>query len=279
MIADSPVPNTEIPAQAEGGRRREFEMASEHIIKVYDQELDQLNNAIAQMGGLAEIQLANAIRAVVNRDAELANQTVEADDKVDALEQEVANQVVRLLALRQPMARDLRNIVAALKISSDIERIADYAANVAKRTRAIIQSPAVHLLSAIPRMGALAQSLIKDVLDAYAERNTEKALEVWRRDEELDEMYAGFFRELLTYMMEDPRNITPCTHLLFMAKNIERIGDHATNIAETVNFLVEGEPIREHRPKGDTSSFAVVAPASERETGKGGAKGGKQGDA
>jgi phosphate transport system protein len=243
-------------------------MASEHIIRVYDQELDQLNNTIAQMGGLAEIQIANAIDAVIKRDPALGAKTVDADARIDELEHEVQNQVVRLLALRQPMARDLRNIVAALKISSDLERIADYAANVAKRTQALVQSPVVNPIFAIPRMGTLAQALIKDVLDAYAERNIDKALQVWRRDEELDEMYAGLFRELLTYMMEDPRNITPCTHLLFIAKNIERIGDHATNIAETVHFLVEGGPFLEGRPKGDTSSFAVVAPSVEKKSSK-----------
>jgi phosphate transport system protein len=239
-------------------------MAAEHIIKIYDEELDQLNNAVARMGGLAETQIANAIRAVVKRDAELGTLTVEADSEIDELEREVQNQVVRLLALRQPMARDLRNIVAALKTSSDIERIADYAANVAKRATALTQVPVVKAIYAVPRMGTLAQAMVKDVLDAYVERDTAKALSVWRRDEELDEMYAGLFRELLTYMMEDPRNITPCTHLLFIAKNIERIGDHATNIAETVHFLVEGGSFREHRPKGDNSSFTVVSPAEER---------------
>ncbi|HLI10121.1 MAG TPA: phosphate signaling complex protein PhoU [Alphaproteobacteria bacterium] len=239
-------------------------MASEHVIKAYDRELDQLNSSIAQMGGLAEAQLANAIQAAVARDAELGAETVAADAKIDALEQEVQNQVVRLLALRQPMARDLRNIVAALKVSSDIERIADYAANVAKRATALTLVPAVQPLFTIPRMGSLAQALIKNVLDAYIERDVEKARQVWEHDAELDEAYAGFFRELLTYMMEDPRNITPCTHLLFIAKNIERIGDHATNIAETVHFLVEGTPFRENRPKGDTSSFTVVTPLPPR---------------
>ncbi|MFI5020574.1 MAG: phosphate signaling complex protein PhoU [Alphaproteobacteria bacterium] len=241
-------------------------MAAEHIIKAYDQELDQLNNTIAQMGGLAEIQLANAIEAVVERDTELASATVEADARIDALEHQVQDQVVRLLALRQPMARDLRNIVAALKISSDLERIGDYATNVAKRSIVLSQTQAVKPAYAIPRMGAFAQSLIKNVLDAFIERNTEKALQVWRSDEELDEMYSSLFRELLTYMMEDPRNITPSTHLLFIAKNIERIGDHATNIAETVHFLVEGGPFRGPRPKGDSSSFAVVSPTPNRKT-------------
>jgi len=241
-------------------------MAADHIIKAYDQELDQLNNTIAQMGGLAEIQLANAIEAVAERDTELASETVEADARIDALEHQVQDQVVRLLALRQPMARDLRNIVAALKISSDLERIGDYATNVAKRSIVLSQTQAVKPAYAIPRMGAFAQSLIKNVLDAFIERNTEKALEVWRSDEELDEMYSSLFRELLTYMMEDPRNITPSTHLLFIAKNIERIGDHATNIAETVHFLVEGGPFRGPRPKGDSSSFAVVSPTPNRKT-------------
>jgi len=241
-------------------------MAADHIIKAYDQELDQLNNTIAQMGGLAEIQLANAIEAVAERDTELASETVEADARIDALEHQVQDQVVRLLALRQPMARDLRNIVAALKISSDLERIGDYATNVAKRSIVLSQTQAVKPAYAIPRMGAFAQSLIKNVLDAFIERNTEKALEVWRSDEALDEMYSGLFRELLTYMMEDPRNITPSTHLLFIAKNIERIGDHATNIAETVHFLVEGGPFRGPRPKGDSSSFAVVSPTPNRKT-------------
>jgi len=233
-------------------------MAAEHIIKAYDQELDQLNNTIAQMGGLAEIQLANAIEAVVERDTELASQTVEADARIDALEHQVQDQVVRLLALRQPMARDLRNIVAALKISSDLERIGDYATNVAKRSIVLSQTQAVKAAYAIPRMGAFAQSLIKNVLDAFIERNTEKALQVWRSDEELDEMYSSLFRELLTYMMEDPRNISVCIHLLFVAKNIERMGDHATNIAETVYYMVEGHALPDERPKGDTTSTTNI---------------------
>jgi phosphate transport system protein len=269
MIDEVPAPPSDPSASAQSGfgpkdATRESRMPSEHIVKVYDEELDQLNNTIAQMGGLAEIQVENAILAVAKRDAELGARTVGADRRIDELEQEVENQVVRLLALRQPMARDLRNIVAALKISSDLERIADYAANVAKRVQALIMSPSVQPVFAIPRMGALAQQLIKDVLDAFTERDTDKALSVWRRDEELDDMYAALFRELLTYMMEDPRNITPCTHLLFIAKNIERIGDHATNIAETVHFLVDGSPFLEDRPKGDTTSFTVISPAPKR---------------
>ena len=177
-----------------------------------------------------------------------------------AASQEVTQLVVRLLALRQPVARDLREIFSALKIGSDLERIGDYAANVAKRSIALSQTPAVRPVYALPRMAHLAQELIKDVLDSYVQRDADKAYSVWIRDAELDEMYSSLFRELLTYMMEDPRSISPCTHLLFMAKNIERIGDHATNIAENLYYLVNGSPIEEVRPKGDVSSLEVVMP-------------------
>ncbi len=239
-------------------------MASEHIIKSYDEELRRLNNAIMQMGGLAEGQLAAAIEAVMKRDSELAARVVEGDAQVDQLEHEVDGLVVRLLALRQPMARDLREILAALRIATDLERICDYAANVAKRSIVLNQSPPVKPVYTLPRMVKLAQALTKDVLDSYVARDADKALIVWARDEELDEMYSSLFRELLTYMMEDPRNITACTHLLFMAKNVERIGDHATNIAETVHFLVTGSPLTRARPKRDSSNQAVAPPASGR---------------
>jgi phosphate transport system protein len=235
-------------------------MAAEHIIKSYDEELHRLSKTIVEMGGLAESQLANAIDAVVQRDSELAARVVEGDAKVDGLERELDNLAIRLFALRQPMARDLREIFAALKIASDLERICDYAANVAKRSIALSHAPPIQPVHALPRMANLALRLIKDVIDAYVERDAEKAMAVWRGDEELDEMYSSLFREFLTYMMEDPRNIGACTHLLFMAKNIERIGDHATNIAEDLYYLVHGIPLTEVRPKGDTSSLEVVAP-------------------
>lgn len=235
-------------------------MATEHIIKSYDEELRRLNNAITQMGGLGESQLAAAIDAVMKRDSELAARVVEGDAQVDQLEHEVDGLVVRLLALRQPMARDLREILAALRIASDLERICDYAANVAKRSIVLNQSPPVKPVYTLPRMVKLAQGLTKDVLDAYVARDADKALVAWARDEELDEMYSSLFRELLTYMMEDPRNITASTHLLFMAKNVERIGDHATNIAETVYFLVNGVPLTQVRPKRDNSDQAIIVP-------------------
>jgi phosphate transport system protein len=235
-------------------------MAAEHIIKSYDEELGRLNKTIVEMGGLAESQLAAAIEAVAKRDSELAAEVVAGDAKVDELEREADNLAVRILALRQPMARDLREIFAALKISSDLERICDYAANVAKRSIALAQTPPIQPVHALPRMANLALRQVKDVIDSYIERDADKAMLVWRRDEELDEMYSSLFREFLTYMMEDPRNIGPCTHLLFMAKNIERIGDHATNIAENLYYLVHGTPLTEIRPKGDKSSLEVVAP-------------------
>ena len=233
-------------------------MASEHIIKSYDEELDRLKQIIVEMGGMAESQLAAAIEAVVKRDSELAARVIEGDDKVDQLERDLDNLAVRLLALRQPMARDLREVVAALKIASDLERICDYAANVAKRSIALAQSPPIKPVHALPRMAQLALLLVKDVIDAYVERDPDKALDVWNRDEELDEMYSSLFREFLTYMMEDPRNIGVYTHLLFMAKNIERIGDHATNIAEDLYYLVYGRPLDKARPKRDNSSLALV---------------------
>ena len=242
-------------------------MPAEHIIKSYDEELDRLSKMIAEMGGLAESQLAAAIEAVSRRDSELAARVIQDDDKVDQLERDLDNLAIRLLALRQPMARDLREIVAALKIAADIERICDYAANVAKRSIALAQSPPVQLVYALPRMAHLALLLVKDVIDAYVARDADKAMRVWNRDEELDEMYSSVFREFLTYMMEDPRNIGACTHLLFMAKNIERIGDHATNIAENLYFLVHGTPLTEARPKRDKSSLEMVAPdASGRQS-------------
>ena len=235
-------------------------MPSEHVIKSYDDELRRLNNIITEMGGLAESQLAGAIAAVMERDSELAASVVESDAKVDQLQHDLDNLALRMLALRQPVARDLREIFSAIKIASDLERICDYAANVAKRSIVLDQSPPVQPVYALPRMARLAELLVKDVIDAYVARDADKAYAVWMRDEELDEMYASLFRELLTYMMEDPRNISASTHLLFMAKNIERIGDHATNIAEDLYYLVHGRSLTQKRPKGDDSSLEVGQP-------------------
>ena len=227
-------------------------IANEHTVKSYDEELSHLNNLIARMGGLAEAQLDGALQSLIRRDSTLAGKVIAADTKVDELEQEVHAFTVRLLALRQPVAQDLRAIVGAIKVSGDLERIADYAANAAKRALVLNQLRPVKPVAGIPRLGALVQELVKGVLDAYMEQDVNKAVAVWKQDEEVDDMYTGLFRELITYMMEDPRNITACIHLMFIAKNIERIGDHATNIAENIHFLVEGSPIRDARPKGDT---------------------------
>ena len=240
-------------------------MSSEHIVKSFDEELKQLSQMVAQMGGLAEAQLQAAIEALVARDAEGAARVVQGDERIDQLERQISNQTVRMLALRQPMAQDLRQIIAALKISSDIERIGDYSANVAKRAIALTQSPPMRPVGGIARMSRLVQQIIKDTLDAFSDNDAAKAIAAWKRDQEVDDMYNSLFRELLTYMMEDPRNIGPSTHLMFIAKNIERIGDHATNVAEIIHYLVRGEDIVEARPKSDKTSFTVVNAPEDKE--------------
>jgi phosphate transport system protein len=235
--------------------------SGEHIVKSYDEELHRLTGEIQRMGDLALTELEAAIVAVVERDSDSAARIVQSDSAVDALELEISQDVIRLLALRQPMARDLREVMAALRISSDIERIGDYAANVAKRSIALNRLDQVRPVYALPRLAELAADLVREVLIAYHERDADRALLAWARDEELDNLYTGMFRELLTYMMEDPRNITACTHLLFMAKNIERIGDHATNIAENIYFLVHGTQIAQARRKGDSTASVVAVKA------------------
>ncbi len=231
---------------------------TEHVVKSYDDQLRLLRDMIARMGGMVENQLAQATQAMVRRDVALAARVVEADSAVDRLDREVTDHVVRLLALRQPMASDLRFVVSCMRISSDLERVGDYAANVAKRSIVLAQMPQQVALGPIERMSRMVQEMLKDTLDAFAAEDDPKAMEVWRRDEAVDEMYSAVFRTLLTYMMEDPRNITPCTHLLFIAKNLERIGDHATNVAEIIHFVVVGEEPEGQRPKGDTSALAAA---------------------
>lgn len=231
---------------------------SNHIVKSFDEDLRLLDNFIAEMGGLAEHQFADSIKALVARDSELAERVIETDHRIDELEQQVDSHTISMLALRQPMADDLRVVITALRIASLIERIGDYAKNVSKRTVAITQTPPVGPARTISRMGNVVQGMIKTVLDAYLERDADLAEDVRLRDEEVDALHTSLFRELLTYMMEDPRSISACTHLLFVAKNIERIGDHATNIAENVYFLVHGKMPDETRPKGDESSYTVI---------------------
>ena len=213
--------------------------APEHIVKSFDQELKRLRGMMTEMGGIVETQVALAADAVMERDAAAATRAVEEDPKVDALEREVEQFVIRLLALRQPVAGDLRQIVAALKITGDLERIGDYAANVAKRSIVLAQFRCRIRWPGWRTCRAWCRSNLKAIIDALGENDADKAMEVWRSDQVIDDIYNALFRELITYMMEDPRNITPCTHLLFIAKNLERIGDHATNIAE--NGLLRGE--------------------------------------
>ena len=232
----------------------------EHIVRSYEEELSLLNNKIAKMGGLAEQVLGQSFDALERRDPELAGATIKKDEEIDALQKEIEEQAVLMIARRQPMASDLRQIVAAFRISNELERIGDLGKNIAKRAVAVVteQQPK-QLVLGLKHMGELALGQLKEVLDAFIERDADRALKVWYRDEEIDAMYNSIFRELLTYMMEDPRNIGLCTHLLFGAKNIERIGDHATNIAETVYYLVHGAAITDQRPKGDTTSTTPVA--------------------
>ena len=235
-------------------------MPSTHSVKSFDEQLHRLRDSLVRMGGLVESQIAASIQALVRRDPDLAMETVDGDRRIDEMERTIDELAVQMLALRQPVATDLRLIVGSIRMAADLERMADYAKNVAKRSIALSQMAPVQPAHAVPRMGRVVQEMVQQVLDAFVHRDVDKAMAVWNRDEELDAMHDSLFRELITYMMEDPRNITPSTHLLFIAKNIERIGDHATNVAEMVHYQVTGRTIAEARPKGDAASLAVVHP-------------------
>ena len=232
---------------------------AEHIAKAFDTDLQELNRMVAEMGGLAEKQVADSVDALAKRDSGLAQRVTQADATIDALQQEIEEKSVLTIARRQPMAIDLRDIVGALRLSNDLERIGDLAKNIAKRVIALNgEFPPAKLIRGVEHMTDLVLEQLKLVLDAYARRDVSKALAVWRGDEQIDAMCTSVFRELLTYMMEDPRNITFCIHLMFCAKNIERMGDHATNIAETVHYIIEGKSIADPRPKGDTTTIAAL---------------------
>jgi phosphate transport system protein len=220
-------------------------MATGHTLKAFDQDLDQLRASIAEMGGLAEAAIADSMRALVNRDVETARRVIEDDKKLDALEAEIERLAVQVIALRAPMANDLREVVAALKIAGIVERIGDYAKNIAKRVSAIDESRNLKPLSLLPEMARMTGEMLHSVLDAFAARDAQKAAEVCDRDKAVDDFYNAIFRTLLTFMMEDPHNITPATHLLFIAKNLERIGDHTTNVAEMVYFAATGTHLGE----------------------------------
>ena len=227
-----------------------------HIVKSYEDELNTLTADCARMGGLTEAQVGDALDAVVKRDQALAESVVGRDERLDVLEADIERKAIRLIALRQPMANDLRKTVAAMKIASNLERCGDLAKNIAKRTMILNEAePISPLTRSIERMGRLVLGRLKDVLDAYTGSDLDRAMAVWSRDDEVDEHYNSLFRELLTYMMGDPRTITACAHLLFVAKNLERIGDHATNIAEIIHYEITGEEmISADRPKTDALS-------------------------
>jgi phosphate transport system protein len=224
---------------------------TEHTVRSFSADLEDLSGDLARMGGLAEDMLSDAVQAVTTRDLALADTVVSRDPLIDGLQIEAEKKILRLLALRQPLARDLRQTISALKIAAELERIGDLAKNIAKRAKVVELVEPAAALKGVARMGRLVIAQLKRVLDAYAALETDAANNVWTRDEEVDEHYQALFRELLTYMMEDPRTISGCAHLLFVAKNLERIGDHCTNIAEEIHFLVTGETLVSERPKVD----------------------------
>ena len=228
---------------------------TEHTHKAFDADLQELVRMIAEMGGLAERLIGDAIDALNRHDTVLSQSIIADDSKIDLLQREIEEKAILTIARRQPMAIDLRDIVGALRVSNDLERIGDLAKNIAKRVAALDSDfQPQQVMRGVEHMSELVLTQIKDVLDAFARRDSAEAMTVWRNDEEIDAVNNSLFRELLTYMMEDPRNISVCIHLLFCAKNIERMGDHATNIAETVYFMVEGRTLSEERPKGDTTA-------------------------
>ena len=231
-----------------------------HTAKAFDTDLQELARSVVEMGGLTEKQLTQSLDALSRRDPQRAQQIVAADISIDALQRDVEQKAVLTIARRQPMAVDLREILTALRLCNDLERIGDLAKNIAKRVMLLqCESYSASLIRGVQHMGALVLAQLKLALDSYAGRDLQKALAVWSGDEEIDAICSSVFRELLTYMIEDPRNITCCIHLMFSAKNIERIGDHATNIAETVHYMIEGRAIPDPRPKGDTKSFSALA--------------------
>jgi len=234
-------------------------MQSVHIVSAYDEELKYLSKRIAAMGGHAERMVEQAITALVNADPGLAQKVIKDDHVLDEGQREIDDKAIVIIAKRQPMATDLREIVGAIRISADLERVGDLGKNVAKRVVAVIDGrQPTSLFRGLEALADLALTQLKEVLDVYASRSVEKIGFVRDRDDQIDAMYTSLFRELLTYMMEDPRNITPCTHLLFCAKNIERIGDHATNIAETIYYIVTGDQMPAERPKGDKTDKVVL---------------------
>ena len=231
----------------------------DHTAKAFDSDLQEITRKVAEMGGLAEQQIADAVQALVDRDVELGERAISIDPQIDAMQHEIEEKAVLTIARRQPMAVDLREIVGAMRVCNDLERMGDHAKHLGKRVVALDGDfYPQKLIRGVEHMAELVSTLLKQVLDAYASRDLAAALAVWKGDEEVDSMCTSLFRELFTYMMEDPRNITFCMHLMFCAKDIERMGDHATNIAETVYYMIEGRQITDQRPKGDPTNFGAA---------------------
>jgi phosphate transport system protein len=234
-------------------------MLSQHTVRSYDEELKFLAQKIAEMGGHAERMVDQSVKALVRGDTELARRVIEDDRFLDDTQRELDEKAITIIAKRQPMASDLREIIGAIRISGDLERVGDMGKNIAKRNVAVSETKhPLKIFRGLESLAGLALTQLSDVLDAYASRSVDALDKVRNRDDEIDAMYTSLFRELLTYMMEDPRNISSCTHLLFCAKNVERIGDHATNIAETVYYIVTGRHMAADRPKEDTSHSVVL---------------------
>ena len=234
-------------------------MGSEHTAKAFDSDLQELTRLVAEMGGLAERMITDSVDALIRRDVALGKRVVASDVEIDRLQHVIEERAVLTIARRQPMAIDLREIVGAMRVATDLERIGDLAKNMGKRVAALENDfQPLKLIRGLEHMTDLVQSQVKSVLDAYAAHDLPAAMAVWKGDEEVDAICTSLFRELLTYMMEDPRNISFCIHLMFCAKNIERIGDHATNIAETVFYMIEGQQMLDKRPKGDMTTFATT---------------------
>jgi len=232
-------------------------MTNKHIVKSFDDDLDHLRSLLSQMGALVENQIADSVNALMNKNQELAQKVVKGDKKIDALEHEAEMFAYQVIARRSPMADDLREIVAALKISSILERIGDYAKNIGKRVAVLEDFSAVKAAAIIPHMAEETKAMVNDVIDAFLEHDSAKALDVWERDFHVDELNNSLFRELMTYMIENPKRVTLGTHLMFISKNIERMGDHATNIAEIVYFTVEGKILEDARPKTPESDMGI----------------------
>lgn len=232
-----------------------MDMNDAHIASAFDRDLEAIQAMLMKMGGLVEDAILNGAKALENRDLELAEQVRTGDKAIDALEAQVNEEVTRVIALRAPTASDLRTVITVLKISANLERCGDYAKNMAKRTTVLAEQPPLDSAFAIRKMAREVQLMLKDALDAYLQRDAELAEQIIVRDEDVDQLYNSLFRELLTHMMEDPSNITRCMHLHFVAKNIERMGDHVTNVAEQVVYLVTGEMPDEARIKRDKTPF------------------------